>query len=154
MSTRCVLWATDFSESSKQALTWAEALAHHVGAQLVMLHVEPGQPTTEFGAIYKGLPDPDIAEVAHNLAQILPSKPGLNYEHRIRAGDPIEQILAEAHERDAVAIVLGSHGRTGVRRMLLGSVADGVLRKALCPVMICKMPPTDDSDEDFTATTN
>jgi nucleotide-binding universal stress UspA family protein len=107
-----------------------------------MLHVEPGQPTAAFGSIYKGLPDPGIAVVARDLAKIVPTKAGLNYEHRIRAGDPIEQILAEARERDVVAIVLGSRGRSGVQRLLLGSVAEGVLRNAPCPVMICKMPPT------------
>ncbi len=137
---RCILWPTDFSASSAQALTWAEALAHDMGARLIMLHVEPGQPTAEFGSIYKGLADPNIAEVASDLAKIVPEKAGIGYEHRVRAGDPIEQIVAEAHDRDAAAIVLGSHGRSGVQRLLLGSVAEGVFRKARCPVMICKMP--------------
>lgn len=138
MSSNRILWATDFSASSKQALTWAEALAHDVGAQLIMLHVEPGQPTTEFGSIYKGLADPGIAEVSRSLAKIVPKRPTVGYEHRIRAGDPAEEILAEAKEKDVSAIVLGSHGLSVVQRLLMGSVAETVLRKAHCPVMICK----------------
>lgn len=138
MSSNRILWATDFSASSKHALPWAEALAHDVGAQLIMLHVEPGQPTTEFGSIYKGLADPGIAELSRNLAKIVPRRVTVGYEHRIRAGDPVEQILAEATEKDVSAIVLGSHGLSGVRRLLLGSVAEAVMRKSHCPVMICK----------------
>ena len=138
MNSNQILWATDFSASSKQALTWAEALAHDVGAQLMMLHVEPGQPTTEFGSIYKGLADPGIAELSRDLAKIVPRRPTISYEHCIRAGDPATEILAEAKEKDVSAIVLGSHGLSGVQRLLLGSVAEAVLRKAHCPVMICK----------------
>jgi universal stress protein A len=138
MSAAPLIWATDFSTSSDKALLWAGALARELGALLVMLHVEPGSPTSKFGSIYKGIPDPGIDDIARNLAKIAPKQADVQYEHRIRAGDPAAQILAEANERKAEAIVLGSHGRTGVRRLLMGSVAEAVLRNAACPVMVCK----------------
>lgn len=138
MSAAPILWATDFSSSSEKARVWAEVMARELGAPLIMLHVEPGSPTSEFGSIYKGLADPGIAEIAQKLGHIQPRLAGVACEHRIRAGDPAEQILAEAKERDAAAVVLGSHGRTGVRRVLMGSVAEAVLRNATCPVLVCK----------------
>jgi nucleotide-binding universal stress UspA family protein len=134
-----ILCPTDFSASSTDALPWAEALAGNFKASLILLHVEPGQPTSEFGSIYKGLPDPGISEIARDLAKIVPRHKEIPFEHRIRAGDPAAEILAEARDQDVMAIVIGSHGRSGVRRLLLGSVAEAVLRKAHCPVVICKM---------------
>jgi universal stress protein A len=133
-----IIWATDFSTSSDKALPWAGALARDFGTTLVMLHVEPGQPTTELGSIYKGLADPNISDLARTLASIKPKQAGVPHEHRIRAGDAASEIIAEAGEQGAAAIVVGSHGRTGVRKLLLGSVAEAVSRGAPCPVMICK----------------
>jgi nucleotide-binding universal stress UspA family protein len=138
MNDHPIIWATDFSTSSDRALRWAESLAHDLRTTLIMLHVEPGQPTTEFGSIYKGLPDPNISDLAMALAAIKPKRADVLYEHRIRAGDAAPEIVAEAKECDAAAIVIGSHGRTGMRKLLLGSVAEAVLRTAPCPVMVCK----------------
>jgi len=139
MNDHPIIWATDFSASSEKALAWAGLLARDLESTLVMLHVEPGQPTAEFGSIYKGLADPHISEIAATLASIKPVQSDVRYEHRIRAGDPAAQIIAEAKERSAAAIVVGSHGRSGVRKLLLGSIAEGVLRDAPCPVMICRI---------------
>jgi universal stress protein A len=135
-----ILLATDFSPSSAQALAWASSLAHDLGATLLMLHVEPGQATARFGSVYAGIPDPGIAELARDLAAIKPTRPEVRCEHHIRAGDPATEIIAEAEEQQVEAIVVGSHGHGLARQLLLGSVAEAVLRKAGCPVMICKTP--------------
>jgi nucleotide-binding universal stress UspA family protein len=138
MSAKRILLATDFSPPGVNALEWASDLAFGADAKLLILHVEPGQPAGRVGAIYSGIPDPGIAEIAKSLAAIRPTRPNVPCEHLIRAGDPATEILALAQEEAIDAIVMGSHGRGGARRWLLGSVAEAVLHKAMCPVMICR----------------
>jgi nucleotide-binding universal stress UspA family protein len=55
-------------------------------------------------------------------------------------GDPAAEIVAEAERERCDLIVMGTHGRTGIRRLLMGSVAEGVVRKATCPVLTYKVP--------------
>lgn len=138
MNAAPIIWATDFSASSEKSLRWAGALARDLGAPLIMLHVEPGSPTSEFGSVYKGLADPGIADLARTLAAISPPQTDVSYEHCIKAGDPATQILAVAKERKAAAIVMSTHGQSAVRRLLMGSVAKAVLDGAPCSVMVCK----------------
>jgi nucleotide-binding universal stress UspA family protein len=61
-------------------------------------------------------------------------------EHRLEEGEPAAQILRVAKETKAGLIVMGTHGRTGLERILLGSVAEKVLRKAVCPVLTVRIP--------------
>jgi nucleotide-binding universal stress UspA family protein len=70
----------------------------------------------------------------------VPSIPGVNYERECLTGNPVVEIrkFAEGHNIDL--IVMGSHGRTGLSRLLMGSIAEGVMRKARCPVLIVKQP--------------
>ena len=66
----------------------------------------------------------------------------LQYEHRFLTGFAEEEIVGLADRENVDLIVMGSHGRTGLYRMLMGSIAEGVLRKAHCPVLIVKQPMT------------
>jgi nucleotide-binding universal stress UspA family protein len=69
-----------------------------------------------------------------------PPSPGIKVERILETGDPVEVILRTAAKLPADLIVLGSHGRTGLARLLLGSVAEQVVRKATCPVLVVKRP--------------
>ena len=73
-------------------------------------------------------------------------------DFRVRDGDAAEEILREAEEAKANLIVIGTHGRTGLGRLLMGSVAEAVLRRARCPVLTVKSPavarPTESSKPD------
>lgn len=73
---------------------------------------------------------------------------GLDVETTIREGDPADEILVYADEIDASIIVAGTHGRSGVKRRLIGSVAENLVRHADCPVMTVRLPDTDVTVED------
>ena len=80
------------------------------------------------------------AEAVEQLTRIRPDDPSIPFEHRTRTGDAAEEITALAREAGCDLIVMGTHGRTGLARWLMGSVAEKVLRHALCPVLTVKTP--------------
>jgi nucleotide-binding universal stress UspA family protein len=61
-------------------------------------------------------------------------------QHRLLKGDPATEILKLAEVEDIALIVMGTHGRTGLSRLLMGSVAEDVVRRATCPAMMIKVP--------------
>jgi nucleotide-binding universal stress UspA family protein len=75
-----------------------------------------------------------------SLAEIKPNDRHVDFEHRMLVGDPAKEIVRLAREEDADLIVIGTHGRTGIARALLGSVAEVVVRRAPCPVLAYKHP--------------
>jgi nucleotide-binding universal stress UspA family protein len=77
------------------------------------------------------------------LTAIRPQEPSVPYEHRLISGTPADAIVSLAKEVGAELIVMSSHGRTGLSRVVLGSVAEVVVRKAPCPVLILKRPKHD-----------
>jgi nucleotide-binding universal stress UspA family protein len=130
-----ILVATDFSPASRLALDVAGHLAHDSGARVIVLHVEPGQPS--LGPAYYDIPDPNISEIARSLAALKPQSPDVAIEHRIQAGDPAEEILRLATKEGIDLIVVGSHRRRPVPDFLIGSVARALLHKSACPVLVC-----------------
>jgi nucleotide-binding universal stress UspA family protein len=74
------------------------------------------------------------------LSNLLPTDPAVPYEHRMLTGTPANEIARLAQQEQAELIVMGSHGRGGLARLLVGSVAEIVMRKAPCPVLIVKHP--------------
>ena len=135
---RVILHPTDFSERAGGALKIARSLARDLGARLYLLFVDPVQPIE---AIALGGPlDPqgDLKFLAEMKAKT--DGPDLKYpvEIRYEQGDPAQEILRVAREIRCDLIVLGSHGRTGLGRLLMGSVAEAVLRRADCPSLIVK----------------
>jgi nucleotide-binding universal stress UspA family protein len=68
--------------------------------------------------------------------QVTPSDPTVAFTHRLTMGDPAGEIVRIAAEEGAEMIVLGTHGRSGMSRMLMGSVAEAVVRRAPCPVLV------------------
>lgn len=118
--TRPVLVATDFSPIADGAIAQAREQARLAGAALHVLHVAAGEYDVT------GL----LARTAEDLRKSVP------VEVAVRAGDPAAEIVRYAREHDAGLIVVGSHGRTGPSRALLGSVAERVARTAPCPVVV------------------
>jgi nucleotide-binding universal stress UspA family protein len=99
---------------------------------LIVLHVVP----TSLAAEKRGFGD-DLGDELNGMAvpdQQVPT------ERRLEEGDPVTQILRVARETNCDLIVMGTHGRTGLGRLVMGSVAEQVVRKALCPVLTVKMP--------------
>ncbi len=139
---RTVLHPTDFSQQSEFAFRLACALAHDYGARLIVLTVaEPPVPVVE------GMPIPgpplDLEPLRARLQQLRPHDPKITVEHRLVVGDAATEILREGQETKCDVIILGTHGRTGLGRLLMGSVAEKVVRRAPCPVLTVKMPPTE-----------
>jgi len=155
-----VLVPTDFSEVAQHALHYAleEATLHH--AKVTLLHVLPvhtgtdvyfitGFPSTEshFDPVLGGrlstptLPQPTVVLYDHNeeaLAQLRDLMPDTYYgswEAEVAVGPPADAIVRVAQKRDADLIVIGTHKRTGRRHVLMGSVAEKVVRLASCPVL-------------------
>jgi nucleotide-binding universal stress UspA family protein len=135
-----LLHPTDFSERSEYAFRLACSLARDYGARLVVLHVVT-PPVVIYG---EGVvpPEPEMfrAEAQEKLNRLEAPAPGVGMERRLTEGDPVAEILRLARESGADLIVLGTHGRTGLGRLLMGSVAEQVVRQAPCPVLTIRMP--------------
>lgn len=131
-----VLFPTDFSTASDAALSHAEALAKQSGSELLIIHVEEPPLAYGGGELYYGLPEPTSDRIQKMLADVRPKDPEVKFKHRLMMGDPAGEIVRIAGEEKVDSIVLGTHGRTGLSRLLMGSVAEGVVRRAPCPVLV------------------
>ncbi len=130
-----VLNPTDFSESSDAAFRLGCSLARDYGARLLVLHVAE-LPTAVYGEGVMLPPPVESWQAAREkLDRMLPRGHNLLVEHRMVEGEAAREILRVARESDSDVIVMGTHGRTGLGRVLMGSVAEQVLRKAHCPVV-------------------
>src|SRR5439155_9282380 len=130
---RTILHPTDFSDRSAHALRLAGALARDYGARLVVLHVAE-MPVVAYGeGVIPPLDPEDAVRVARQQLELLEAPvTGTPAERRLEVGDPVETILDVAHALPADLIVMGTHGRTGLRRLLMGSVAEQIVRRATC----------------------
>ncbi len=145
LAIRRILHPTDFSERSQAAFQMACSLARQHGVRLIILHVMT-PPATVFGELTARAEQSVRESEARTLAQLKPSDPQVRFEHQLEEGDPVEQILHAAKVNQCDLIVMGTHGRTGLGRLLMGSVAEQVLRKADCPVLTVKAPfPAEES---------
>lgn len=143
MNQRKILFPTDFSHTGDAALEHASSLARERGATLLIIHVEEPPAAYGGGEMYYGLPDPATEDLQRMLSEVRPVDPRIPHEHRLLTGDPAATIVRAAEEEDAELIVMGTHGRTGLMRLLMGSVAEAVVRRAPCPVLTVKQPDED-----------
>jgi nucleotide-binding universal stress UspA family protein len=132
---KTILVATDFSPMSEHAVHFAGALARDYGARLVAVHVIQ-TPVAVYAETAVFVEEPDRSAARAALAAL--RVPGVDFEYRLREGEPISTIVQVARETGTDLLVMGTHGRGGLLRVLLGSVAEGVLREAPCPVMTIK----------------
>lgn len=140
MSERKILFPTDFSHTGDAALDLATSLARERGAKLLIVHVE--EPPAAYGAgeMYYGMPDPVTDDLRRMLEQVGPADPQVTCQRRLITGDPATAIANLAKEEGVELIVMGTHGRTGLMRLLMGSVAEAVVRRAPCPVLTLRQP--------------
>jgi len=142
-----VLVPIDFSKFSKHALRYGCAFADEFHAELHLLHVLQDliHVVPDVGT---GLPAPDVyfREVHENAEKALAELPGDLWSggkevvRALRTGTPFLEIVRYAKEEQIDLIVLGTHGRSALVHLLLGSVAEKVVRKAPCPVLTVRHP--------------
>jgi len=138
---RTILHPTDFSEPAQHAFAAACALARDHGARLVVLYVRV--PTVvAYGEMGPIVPDPvgTPADVKAALSGLHLPDSDVAVEYRVAEGEPATEIIRLARLLGANLIAMGTHGRTGLGRLLMGSVAEAVLRRAPCPVLTLKAP--------------
>jgi len=135
-----VLFPTDGSDPTRRALTHALEMAGQYDATLHVLSVVPEDPYRTDEGEAAAL---DSAERAIDAA-VSRAEPDLDTTTEVRHGIPHEEILAYAADREVDLIVMGTHGRTGVGRALLGSVAERVIKSASVPVVTVRA--TDEPD--------
>lgn len=143
---RRILCPTDFSEFSRLALDHAVALSRWYGAEIETLHV-----------VHQVVPHPSIVPTYPAWAALDPAvreqltaelhrfaepavKAGIPARVALREGDTVSEVLEEARTFQADLVVMGTHGRGGFERWVLGSVTEKVLRKAACPVLTVRLP--------------
>ena len=136
MKAKRILCPVDFSESSDVALDLASKLARENGAKLFIVHVDENAAMVHPG-LFGGLP-PVAWREKHRLSDTLPTATEVLFEHDLLIGDPTDEIVEFANNKNIDLIVMGSHGNTGLLRVLLGSVAEGVVRKSPVPVLTLK----------------
>jgi nucleotide-binding universal stress UspA family protein len=143
---RTILHPTDFSKNSEYAWHMACALARDYGARLLLLHVQqpPAVAYGEFGALADDTYDREAIE--GQLARVEPTDSQLAVSRHLLEGDPASLVCEFARDNEVDMIVMGSHGRTGLGRLLMGSVAELVVRRASCPVLTVKNPVAEKVD--------
>jgi nucleotide-binding universal stress UspA family protein len=137
-----VLAATDFSDPSFPAVEMAAELAAVAGAKLTLLHAVPHADPSPSNSMWSNevpffvpVPQPELVARAREALQALSASRRITADLRVVAGSPAAAIAAVAEELSAELVVVGAHGRTGLPRLLLGSVAEKVIRAAPCSVL-------------------
>jgi nucleotide-binding universal stress UspA family protein len=138
---KTILHPTDFSDTSAPALTMAVDLACDYRARLILLHaVEPPVYAGELGL--DAFPSHDDRLVAERRLAALATGPAAraDVESLVTEGIAPREIVRVARERRCDLVVVSSHGRSGIGRVLMGSIAEEVARHSPCPVLIVRTP--------------
>ena len=140
-----ILCPTDFSEASLCGLKMASEMAEKFGSEVIVLyvntsiqhlpspHVEASEITFDTVAYEKRLAKEARTHLADVSASIFPE--GVDPHLEVRTGQPVQEILETAQEEKADAIFMATHGRTGLKHIVFGSVAERVVSRADCPVL-------------------
>ncbi|HTU17797.1 MAG TPA: universal stress protein [Gemmataceae bacterium] len=142
LAIQTILYPTNFSREAAAGFDVACALAREGRARVVVLHVERS-PLATLGGTAGVPPLPSEFErerLQEQLNSIKAPEAGILIEYRLEYGEPEAVLLAVAKEIGADLIVMGTHGRTGLRRWLMGSVAEHIVRRASCPVLTVRTP--------------
>jgi len=146
MAFRSILVPVDYSAASRRALELALTL--DVDAKVTVIHVWDKPPYVGDGVITHTdgsrrslaelIRENAEREMSEFLAQVT-VPPGKSYEHHLVSGDPVVAILAEANKSSFDVLVVGTNGRTGMSKLLLGSVTEKLIR--LSPIPVLTVPP-------------
>jgi nucleotide-binding universal stress UspA family protein len=145
---KTILHATDFSPAADHAYRLACGLARDYGARLILMHVRVNPPavseedgmTSPSGSVHGDMlePEGDLEKLREKLSQMKPPDEHSPVEYVLVDGAPASQIVKAANDRHCDLILMGTHGRAGLGRLLMGSVAEQVVRTAPCPVLTVK----------------
>lgn len=128
----------DFSDASRRALDVATKFCQSP-AQLLVIHVVAPLPPMAPGVVWSSFDEGDAAEHARKSVRETLDKAGLSAAAaEVRIGDPGQAICDIADDRNAQLVVIPTHGRTGLRRFLMGSVASRVVAHAPCAVLVLR----------------
>lgn len=134
-----VLCPVDFSEEAKAAFEVARALAVDYGARIIVAHiVEPPEIMGTDGGVFPH--QIDWEALRNRVIERFPADARIPNEYIVAEGSIVTEIVRMVQEYHVNVIVIGTHGRSGVSRLILGSVAEQVLRHAPCPVVTVKQP--------------
>jgi len=137
MIAKKILVPTDFSPCSSEAIDVAAALAQYFGGEVLIAFVEElVTPADGVGYLYR-VPEPNTAEVLQKLKQIVPGG-AVRHSHHVLQGEIVDTILNFADAQGVDLVVMGTHGRRGITAVLMGSVAESIVRRAKCPVLTVK----------------
>lgn len=143
-----LLYATDLSPASEPAWDEVRLLGRLFGAEIVLLHVLAPPPTIPVDGylppqVYEDLVEGARRDAQERLDRVLGSVAGSGLKVRLRLeeGPPASRILDIASQEAADILVVGTHSRTGLRRAMLGSIADRMIRQARCPVLTARPQP-------------
>jgi nucleotide-binding universal stress UspA family protein len=148
LNVQTILCPTDLSEPSYGAFRLACALARDYGAKIIVLHVYP-TPANRAEADDRANDSQFEDELVETIRSNMPEHLGAVVEYQVVEGKPADEIVFTA--RDCDLVVMGTHGTGGLRRVLMGSVAEHVLRNAPCPVLTVR-PEANVPTETVTAT--
>ncbi|MEK6234175.1 MAG: universal stress protein [Planctomycetales bacterium] len=143
-----ILFTTDFSRFSASALPIAVALARESGAELLIAHVEERSAAYAGGGLFLVSSEPNLERIRESLSQVIPNDPEIAHRHLLLRGHPAEAVLECAKREKVDLIVIGTHGRSGLSKLLLGSVAERIFRNAPCAVLTVKLPSVNFTEED------
>lgn len=138
---KLILVPTDFSEPAAHALRYASALAGRFGAHLLVIHADSFTPVVDFTAIPAAVFGDLQGSMIENAREVLQAHAEENigaavpFDLRVIVGNPLDAIAAQTAESGANLVVMGTHGRTGVSRLLFGSVTESVMRTSAVPVI-------------------
>lgn len=145
MELRKILIPFDFSDHSRHALRWGVSLAKQYGAKMLLLHVIP--EVLEEASARESASEQLVIDLTADIEAQLQDishqemREGGSMQAKVVDGKPAEEILRVAHEEAVDLIIMGTHGRTGLPHLLLGSTAEAVVRGAPCPVFTVKPSP-------------
>jgi nucleotide-binding universal stress UspA family protein len=145
-----ILAPTDFSEDSRLALTYAVTLAQKFSSEIIVMHVDQPLAPVMVSELNPGLDVSTMNRIAEEgrllalreldgeTARLRDS--GVKARGLMRVGAPFLEIINAAQSESTDLIVMGTHGRTGLAHVLMGSVAERVVNKAPCPVLTVRHP--------------
>lgn len=149
-----ILVPVDFTPESQVPVAYAVALAQRVDATIVLVHVavfDPGWtevlPPDASPATLEEARERRLGTAAERLRQHGAALGGVPHESLVVEGDAVEAIVSLAREQACDLIVVGSHGRRGLKRALLGSVAERVVRHAPVPVLVARWEGGDEGED-------
>jgi nucleotide-binding universal stress UspA family protein len=146
MNIEHLLVATDLSDEMRARIPYVGGLARTLGARITLLHVIGGHEAIPHGAPLaprvKEPADPATLQAAREQLQelVVSYGEGISVTPKVVVGDPAHEIVEHAQLEGANMIVVGTHGRTGFRHMVLGSVAEAVVQRAKVPVLVVPRP--------------